>query len=259
MMERPANVPATIVETDTVQIAREIATVAMEYRCSVHLIGRAGTGKSTALWHVARELGGSYCEVSQATKSTKGLFELLLDSIGRRTGKKYLSDIADEVYYYFQPRETVSEEGWTYTPRLLVVDEVQTLEASAFRELLRVQEKCEVALVLAGNAERLAGRAKDANTWEQIESRISIQRPLPGPSRRDCDLIGSAYNVEGKDAYAALAAFGMRTNLRDLTKLLQFAAGLTGGTGIRLKHLEDALRLRKPKSDVLKLLRTVAA
>jgi len=258
-MERPANIPASIVETDTVVIAREVATVATNFLCSVHLIGRAGTGKSTALWHVACDMGGSYCEVSQASKNTKGLFELLLDSIGCRTGKKYLSDIADEVYHLFRPALTWDGDGWKHQPRLLVVDEVQTLEAPAFRELLRVQEKCELALVIAGNAERLAGRAKDANTWEQIESRISIQRHLPGPSRRDCDLIGSAYNVEGADAYEALAAFGMRTNLRDLTKLLEFARGLTGGTGIRLKHLEDALRLRKPKADVLRLLKSEAA
>jgi DNA transposition AAA+ family ATPase len=258
-MERPANIPASIVETDTVLIAREIATVAVAYRCSVHLIGRAGTGKSSAVWHMAKQMGGIYCEVSQASKNTKGLFELMLDSIGRRSGKRHLSSIADDLYHAFQPREKWLGQEWKYTPRLLVVDEVQTLEAPAFRELLRVQEKCELALVLAGNAERLAGRPKDAGTWEQIESRISIQRNLPGPSRRDCDLIGSTFNVEGAEAYNALATFGMRTNLRDLTKLLEFAQGLTGGTGIRMQHLQDALRLRKPKADVLKLLKSEAA
>lgn len=225
-MERPANIQAMIVETDTVLMAREIASLATNFRCCVHLIGRSGTGKSTALWHVARQMGGSYCEVSQASKNTKGMFELVLDSI-----------------------------GWRHQQWLLVVDEVQTLEATAFRELLRLQEKCELALVLAGNAERIAGRAKDANTWEQIESRISIQRLIPGPSRRDCDLIGSAFNVEGTDTYEALAAFGMRTNLRDLTQLLELAGGMTGGTGIRLQHLKDALQMSKPKADVLRLLK----
>ncbi len=258
-MDRPSNIPASIVDTDTVLMARNVASIALEFRCSAHLIGRAGTGKSSALWHVANQMGGSYCEVSQASKNTKGLFELVLDSIGHRSGKKYLNDIAEDAYFHFQPRETWGDGKWEYQPRLLVVDEVQTLEAPAFRELLRLQEKCQIALIIAGNAERLAGRAKDAATWEQIESRISIQRNLPGPSRRDCDLIGGAFNVEGADAYQALANFGTRTNLRDLTKLLEFAAKLTGGTGIRRKHLEDALRMRKPKADVLRLLKSEAA
>lgn len=258
-MKRPADIPATIVETDTVLMAREVVSVAMNYKCAAHLIGRSGTGKSTALWHVANENGGSYCDVSQASKATKGMFELILDSIGRRTGKKYISEIADDVYYEFQPKQEWTEGDWVYTPRLLIVDEVQNLEAPTFRELLRVQEKCQVALVLSGNAERLAGRARDAGTWEQIESRISIQRFVPGPSRRDCDLIGAAYNVEGTDAFDAVAAFGMRTNLRDLNELLKYASGLTAGTGIRVHHLHDALGMRKPKADSGRLLKSQAA
>lgn len=258
-MDRPANIPATIVETNTVLMARESARIAMDFKCAVHLIGRAGTGKSSALWHVAQEMGGSYCEVSQASKSTKGLFELVLDSVGHRSGKKYMKDIAEDAYFYLEPSKVLKDGTFVYEHQFLVVDEVQTLEAPAFRELLRLQEKCQIALILAGNAERLSGKAKDATTWEQIETRISIQQFLAGPSRRDCELMGSAFNVEGADAYEALAAFGMRSNLRDLTKLLEFAAALTGGTGIRLHHIEQALRIRKPRADVLRLLKSEAA
>jgi DNA transposition AAA+ family ATPase len=260
-MERPVNIPANIVETETVAIAREAATLALALRFPVHIVGRPGTGKSSALWHVAREMGGSYCEVSAPSKGTKAMFELLLDSIGERTGKKYVSEIADEVYYRFQPHHAPSSDGeWHQFPRLLVVDEVQTLEPTAFRELLRVQEKCGVGLVLAGNAERLAGQKKDADTWAQIESRIAVRRTLPGPNKRDCELIGSTYNVEGKDAYEALSAFGTRTNFRDLTQLLEIAKSLAGNAiGIRKSHLETALRLANPKTEALKLLRSEVA
>jgi DNA transposition AAA+ family ATPase len=258
-MERPANIPSSIVETEAVRIMREAATFAISIRFPVHIVGRSGTGKSTSLWHIAHEMGGSYCEVSEPSKNTKGMYELILDSIGERSGRKYEREIAAEVYYRFLP-QTNSRTDWKPKPRFLVVDEVQTLEATAFRELLRVQEKCEVALILAGNAERLAGTKRDARTWEQIDSRIGIRRTLPGPNKTDCELIGSAYNVEGKDAYEALCAFGMRTNFRDLTQLLDIAKQLTGGTtGIRKGHLETALRVANPKPEAMRLLRPEAA
>jgi DNA transposition AAA+ family ATPase len=202
-----------------------------------------------------------YCEISGPSKKMKGMFEALLDSIGMRTGKKFLSDIAEEVYHHFGPRQIWCENGgWKFGPRLLVVDEVQTLEATAFRELLRVQEKCGLGLVLAGNQERLAGGTKDADTWAQIESRIAIQRHLPGPSKRDCELIGSTYNVEGADAYSAIAAYGMATNFRDLAQLLETARLLTGGTvGIRREHIESVLKFIKPRPEILKLMKSKAA
>ncbi|MGV8936990.1 MAG: AAA family ATPase [Allorhizobium sp.] len=261
-MIRPAHIPASIVETETTRISREAAQYSLDLRFPVHLIGRPGTGKSSALWHISQEMGGSYCEISGPSKTMKGMFESLLRSLGRRIDSKYLADIADEVYRAFEPRQQYVEDigGWRFLPRLLVVDEVQTLEATAFRELLRVQEKCSLGLVLAGNEERLAGDKRDAATWAQIESRIAMQRHLPGPGTRDCELIGATYNVEGRDAYAVLSSYGVATNFRDLVQLLETAKRLTGGTaGIRREHLEGSLRLLKPRPEILKLLKSEAA
>lgn len=261
-IDRPGNIPETVVETATVAIARDAADYAIALRRPVHIVGAAGTGKSSALWHIAQSMGGYYCEISGPTKATKGLFELLLKTVGVWNGQKFISDLADAVYRAFEPvqRYSSAEGQWVMEPAFLAVDEVQTLEPTAFRELLRIQEKCEVGLIVAGNAERLAGKKQDAGTWDQIESRITMRRMLPGPSKKDCELIGSTFNVEGKEAYDALANFGMRTNLRDLTHLLEAAKRLSGGTtGIRKNHLEGALRTLNPKHDALRLLRPEAA
>lgn len=264
MPERPANIPERIVETDTVKIARIASQYTMDMRFPVHLIGRPGTGKSSALWHIANEFGGSYCEVSGQSRSIKGMYVMLLRSIGVGERHKYIADLADEVYRAFAARQSFENGEWVSKPRFLVVDEVQTLEATAFRELLRVQEKCEMGLVLSGNAERLATTRQHAETWAQIESRVAMQRTLPGPSRRDCELIGASFNVEGKEAYAALCAFGTRTNFRDLVQLLETARRMTGSdtrneVGIRLTHLQNALGTLTTKPGTLKLLIPEAA
>lgn len=262
---RPANIPESIVNTEAVRIVREMADTSLLHRKPVRIVGRPGTGKSTSLWHVAHAMGGWYCEIAQGSKAPKSMFEQLVKTAGRwgaHSQRTAISILSDEVYSYYEPRHAVSADGgWKYVPRLLVVDEVQTLDATAFRELLRVQEKCELGLVVAGNEERLAGtRKKDAATWEQVESRILLTRHLPGPSKEDCEGIGSAYNVEGSDGYAVLVCYGMSTNFRALTHLLEVAASLTGGSvGIRRAHLEAALTLVSPKTNLQKLLSSEAA
>lgn len=264
-MTRPANVPETIVQTEAVKIVQEMADLSLLLRKPVQIIGRPGTGKSTALWHVANSMGGRYCEISQASKTPKGMLEMLIKTAGQwgyHSQRLSIGTLSDEVYSYYEHRSIIADDGsWIYVPRLLVVDEVQTLEAPAFRELLRIQEKCEMGLLVAGNAERLAGtRKKDATTWEQVESRVLAARYLPGPSKADCESIGSAHNVEGGDAYELLVRFGMSTNFRALTHLLDFAARMTGNNvGIRRSHLEDALRFTNPKINLQKLLKPEAA
>jgi hypothetical protein len=264
-MIRPPNVPATIVHTEAVKIVQEMAELSLLLGKPVQIVGRPGTGKSTSLWHVANAMGGRYCEISQASKTPKGMLEMLIKTAGRwgyHSQRQSIGTLADEVYSYFEHRQVIADDGsWKHKPQLLVVDEVQTLEAPAFRELLRIQEKCEMGLLVAGNAERLAGtRKKDAATWDQVESRILAARDLPGPSKADCESIGSARNVEGADAYELLARFGMSTNFRALTHLLDFAARLTGdGVGIRRTHLEAAIRITSPKTNLPRLLKSEAA
>lgn len=259
-MTRPEYFPKSIVETETVRIVREAAQLSLDLHLPVRLIGRPGTGKSCALWQVAKEMGGSYCEITAGIKKTKAMLESLLSSIGVKSGKNYASDIEELVYHHFRTKEDFVDGEWRTVTRFLVVDEVQTLEVTAFRELLRVQERCSLGLVLAGNKERLAGGKNDADMLEQIDSRILPPWHLPGPSKRDCELIGSTFNVEGKDAYSVLSAYGMATNFRALVHLLEIAQRLTAGAvGIRREHLEAGLRFIKPKAEVLKLIKSEAA
>lgn len=260
-MKRPDNIPEMIVETDTVAMARDATRWAIDLQYPVRVIGRPGTGKSSALWHIAQEFGGLYCEISQASKNTKGMLELLLQSADRWCGQQYVGQLADAVYSYFgEENYYPGNDVWRKPWPLLVIDEAQTLEPTAFRELLRVQEKCSLGMVLAGNAERLANTRKDADTWAQIESPIAMHRLLPGPSARDCELIGSTFNVEGRDAYSLLTSYGAVTNFRDLVQLLHTAKRMTGGvTGIRKPHLEQSLQILGVPKETLRTVLPKAA
>ena len=251
-MKKSTRIPDVIVETEAVALVREEANTSLLTGYASRLIGRSGTGKTCAMWHVAHEMGGIYCEVTTASKNPKGMMEMLLRAAGYRSSCNSISGIIDDVVHEYSPQVVLRGGKWIREQRLLFVDEIQTAEAPALRELLRVQEQCQFGLVLAGNEERLAGGNKDAATLKQIVSRIMPPCHLPGPSLRDCELIGASFGVEGIPAYKVIASFGTGTDFRELDKLLILAKSLTAGTtGIRLEHVEKALRFMNQK-EVLK-------
>ena len=258
-MRNPLNIPEVTVETETVRIVREAADMSLKIGFPVRLIGRPGTGKTCAMWHVAQEMEDIYCEVTAGCKNVKGMYEMLLRAIDCPSGRNHVSDIADLVFLKYSPDTVLFRGEWVEKRYRVFVDEIQTMEAPALRELLRVQERCQIGLILAGNEERLAGGTKDTATLEQIESRILPPRRLPGPSKQDCELIGTSFGVEEMPAYKALAEFGMSTNFRALVQMLTVAKHLTAGTtGIRLQHIEAAMRFMG-KPELLKHMRKEVA
>lgn len=227
-------------------------TRAMSWEYPSLFIGDPGTGKTTALRHFVIKYDGFYCEVNEKTKSPGGLYKMLIQTmIGYRDGKTMWDDGAQLIYFL--------ENHWSGRARRpLFVDEQQAFEAPALRELLHICERCQVPLVLAGNRERLAKTRKtDSVALEQIRSRIGWRVQLGKPNAADCESIGIEHNVEGKEAYAALASFGAGTNLRELVRLLQEAKVCTGGVGsIQLRHVKAAVLSIYGSRDALKLLST---
>ncbi|WP_208989286.1 hypothetical protein, partial [Pseudovibrio sp. POLY-S9] len=73
----------------------------------------------------------------------------------RKTQKDHLRH---ELYSALSPSPYLLE---TPPRTLLIIDEFQTLEASAKRELLNIQETCNLALVISGNGDRIAKSDKD--------------------------------------------------------------------------------------------------
>ena len=242
-------------EIGSVRRIREGIDYAQTFGWPNQIISKSGYGKTTALYYLAQELGGTYCHVGHAHKGVPDMYRMLLAALGSRSNKNYKRDLFDELIWHLR------SPGWDEGGRrqLIIVDEAQILEASAQRELLNIQETCNLALIISGNGERITGTRIDRAAWEQIDSRIGMSIPLPGLTRDDCQLIGNAYGVEGMGAYDAIANFGTQTTVRILGQLLDNAKRLTRtGGAIQLQHIQAVLS-GNPKLGSLELLKPEAA
>lgn len=211
--------------------AMEIARDIPDYPVLIN--SKPGMGKSTALRHHADAMEARYCEIGQSTKGLKGMLKMLIEATGFSSGYQYIADLADAAC----DRLT---DSWTQH-WIVIVDEVQMLELSALRELLRIQEVSGCSLVLSGNDKRLARTRSHDSALDQIVSRLGPRVDLGPPLEEDCRNICIDFNVEGRDAYDALASFGRQTSVRDLVRLLVFAEKINGSAGsIQMHHLKTA-------------------
>ncbi|BAV52921.1 Uncharacterized protein MLTONO_p0451 (plasmid) [Mesorhizobium loti] len=236
------------VETRAALTVRAAFDMAVKMRYPVLAVGKAGLGKTLALKWIATHTGAAYCEIAQHTKAMRPMFLMLHDAYGVQNDSKHTYDLGKDCMNFL---------GGRYgPPRPLLVDEYQNFTPTVLRELLHLQEHCGFALLLAGNTHRLAGTRRDTHAMDQIESRIGMRFEIGQPTREDCVRIGAEYNVEGADAFEAIATYGQNTSLRALSHLLQTCAAATtsGDSSIRLPWIETTLRSMSCGSDALKLL-----
>lgn len=243
------------VEIEAVKHIREAIEYAKAFDYPAYVISPPGYGKTTALWHLAEEYKGFYCQIGAAQKSVSEMYRMLLSTFRIMHNSTYQRDLFDVLVGSLVRRNFFMREP--DDKPLLIVDEFQTLEAQAKRELLNIQETCGMALVIAGNAERLVAENKRDNAaMEQIESRIGMRVSLPALTEQDCFGIGAALNVEGRDAYEAVTSFGLQTNVRALVQMLQQADRLSGGVaGVRLHHIKSAVLSMHGSTDALSYLK----
>ncbi len=247
------------VEIGSVARIREGINYTMAFGEPVRITSQAGFGKTTGLYYLAEDMGGYYCQIGQAHKSAPDMYRTLLAACEIYHDDKYTRELFNTLVDVLGRRNIWRMEHSEKGRLLIIVDEVQTLEATALRELLSIQETCQFGLVISGNGERIAKTKMDRGAWEQIDSRIGMEIKLPGLSRTDCELMGAAYGVEGMDAYQALANFGTKTTPRMLGRLLENAKRLTAGTGsIQLRHIQITMA-GNPKLGDAGLLKSEAA
>ncbi|WP_157019840.1 ATP-binding protein [Mesorhizobium xinjiangense] len=245
------------VEISAVRIIHTAIDRAMAWQYPSRVISCPGMGKTTALRHFERELGAVYCLVKAQHKDTAGMYLMLLEAYGLRRHGKTARDDANQVYRELARTEFVQDTfQLVQHERPLLVDEYQTLEATALRELLNIVEECRIPLVLCGNGERLAKERKaDRAALEQVWNRVRPTYRVDPPDADDCRSIAIEFDVEfDRATYAALAAYGSRSSLRDLVCLLGEARAVAGAGVLKLHHIETAVLTIHDSRDALKRL-----
>lgn len=242
------------VEIKAVSRARDAIHFAMHMPYPSRIISPPGLGKSTALRHLAEEFGGAYLEIGATDKDVGGMYLSLLGALGAFYFGKSKRGALDSLSLALG--NVARHVGGN--KKLVIVDEFQTLEDTAKRELLRIQEEFGIALVISCNPERLAGSGNGpSRAIRQVEDRIGLTVELPALDDEDCDLIAGAYGVSGDDAVSAARVLGAKTNARELCRTLQFARlAVPEGASVRLTHIKNAVMALKGKTSALGLLKS---
>lgn len=257
---------AHFVETDAFSVIKTWFDYALATGKAVRVFGDPGLGKTVSLLKLVENTGARMMTVTQRSKSTMGMYDAIIRSFGEIPDCQYLRQFIDraERIVGIPPHKTeafdpVDFKNYGWNPaRLLIVDEYQTLEPTALRDLLEFSWNTQLPLFLSGNSESLADRSKQSRqAQEQLNQRLLWSFKIGKPSYRDCRNIGIEFNVEGADAYEAVAAFGMRKSLRELVVLLEKAMLFMGDSGsIKLPTLEMTL-LANGGEQALKLLKPI--
>ena len=229
--------PKSFVETATVRLIvsayeKALGSAVIE---PVAVIGEPGVGKTTALAYIAASRDNvAFVTVMPSGRRLKAFLSVLIDAFSIATDAKFESELASVLEYnlpYFASR------GWS-----LIVDDVQLLDDNAIFQLCKYSELFGLPVVLAGNGHSLKRTRANASAIEQVRSRISNWLIIDGISEADIMEFGVNANVDGKDAYALLTRYGLKTSLREVVRLLAEARVFAGKSGpIRRPALADAL------------------
>jgi AAA domain len=238
------------VETETYRRVKEAAAHAVLVPSAVLVYGKAGLGKTVALHKIAAETGAALFEVDFTNKGPSAMMESVILAFGYSPHGRTTRDLLYQCKRIARPDSLALQSGLgELSPdqyrqsRLLLVDEYQNFEPNALRLLLGLCFEMQLPLLVCGNSETLASRSRDAKlAIEQLRHRMLMRFEVGKPLATDCRNIGILFNVEGKEAYEAIVAYGCRTSLRELVDLLRKATFMTGGEGSIKRHsLEMAL------------------
>ncbi|MFR1369490.1 MAG: AAA family ATPase [Eisenbergiella massiliensis] len=200
------------------------------------IYGDAGLGKTVSLKEYTKSHPDTiYVELKDCDKSTKGVCEKILSSIGKEQhGVDRL--LVDAIIDFL-----------TASPRLVIIDEAQHLSIRALENLRAINDTTETGIVLCGNPtvyDRMHGRGQAH--FAQLYSRIGIRRHIVEPTLEDITTIFTPYSL-GTESLLYLHQLALqRGGIRNCVKVLNIALQLRDGIEepLTIDHLQSACQLR---------------
>lgn len=200
------------------------------------IYGDAGLGKTVSLKEYTKIHPDTiYVELKDCDKSTKGVCEKILSSIGKEQhGVDRL--LVDTIIDFL-----------TASPRLVIIDEAQHLSIRALENLRAINDTTETGIVLCGNPtvyDRMHGRGQAH--FAQLYSRIGIRRHIVEPTLEDITTIFAPYSL-GTESLLYLHQLALqRGGIRNCVKVLNIALQLRDGIEepLTIDHLQSACQLR---------------
>jgi hypothetical protein len=215
--------------TMAVSFAEAVGDISLIY-------GDAGLGKTVSLMkYISSHPEAIYITLKDCDKSTKGMCEKILSSIGKEEhGADRL--LVEAITDYL-----------TENRRLIILDEAQHLSIRALENLRAINDSTETGIVLCGNPtvyDRMHGRGQAH--FAQLYSRIGIRRHIVQPSLKDITAIFEPYGLD-KESLLFLHKLAMeRGGIRNCVKVLNIALQLKSDEKepLNIDHLKSAHHLR---------------
>ncbi|KQX34094.1 hypothetical protein ASD04_17795 [Devosia sp. Root436] len=228
------------VEISTGTIIRNALDQAISSGHPARIVGPSGIGKSGVIAEILDEGLALGCEVRLPDSSPRGVYRMLLRLYEIKVTNTTLNELADRVYREIPERN----HGEWIEP--IILDEFQSIEPLALRELLRVQSKIGFGLLLVGNGETVVKRANadQVRAMEQINNRFGMDIKIDGLLDSDFDRVADEWAVENEASTRdALARYGRQFSLHQLVMLLTSARKLSGIGTVRMEHLRAMVEL----------------
>ncbi|MCT4509913.1 MAG: AAA family ATPase [Tepidibacter sp.] len=200
------------------------------------IYGEAGLGKSFSLNHYANTHDKViYVEARECDRSTKGIAERILKSMGKsKTGTDRV--LIDTIIETLKGSE-----------KLLIVDEAQHLGLRAIENMRAINDEAKIGIVLCGNPtvyDRMHGKGQAH--FAQLFSRLGIKRRISEPTRKDIEKIFTKFNLDNSCIdflHAMSLSWG---GLRNSIKIFKMAYDLSSASSetLSLAHFETAYQFK---------------
>lgn len=202
------------------------------------LRGPAAIGKTTAAKHLAASDEKTVYGDARNFTAERFFFSFLSSSFDVYFQNERSNFHMREALYEQMPQKV--RAGY-----FLIVDEMQELQLSTLRTVVGLGEEFGLPILLLGNERSLQPRPRmDRATYDQVLSRVSMQRTLGLPSPDDFAEFAHSVGVIEPAAVRALACYGARSSFRDVRNLIDVAARTVGSReAIDVRALGDAVVL----------------